>query len=178
MTATALRPRSTTLAALAVTGAATGFLLVATPIDLCFLGAPLGLVAGLGWAWEAGPARARPLPLLAYLAGIAVGTSPLLFRTPFGEERVGPFPATTVTIDEVARAIEADTGHPVVVPDEAGDVSVELPGRTSTIREIQQAIQEQTAYRLAFFGCGTGATLLHPVWIGHGWIDRAEEDRR
>ncbi len=173
LTAPRIGDRLAPCAALAVAGGLLGHAFIDSKLGPPLVtGSAVVLLAGFLWARVECRETRSALPVVVWVLSIAAGASPVFFRKSFDDERIGPLPTTTVTIRVAARGITLDTGHAIEVPDEARAVVVELPERRPTIRQIQDSVASQTPYELVFSRCGTGATLLHPAYVGDGWVER------
>ena len=72
------------------------------------------------------------------------------------DRKVGPFPSTTVTLGDLAKA-------KVIYPlryDVNDNVPVALPSRTPSNREVMLAISKQTGFDARFYHCGNGPNFL------------------
>jgi hypothetical protein len=143
-----------------VIGVALGAAFVVTPVHTLALAVPAGFLVG---AFLCGRNTARlPAAGLAIAIVVSVIAVVATARPDPLEKRPASLPSNNVTVAELVQK------GAVQEPAETdwGKTQLSLPSTQPTVREIMQAINDQTAFKASVFRCGTGATVWQDAWIG------------
>ena len=146
------RPRRDPLIGAAIFGVVIGGLLSVAPWEILMIGLPVAFV----WILLRGRKR-----WVTYLAAAAMIALALMAPKQVNRMRLGPFPTTTVSLQDLGVCSHSCPGG-------AESVMVTLPSREPSIREVVETINAQTVYECKWAMCGTGASLLsgdYPMFL-------------
>lgn len=134
-----------------------GIFFIVAPIEILISGSLAWLPLFI-WRERKRIARYGFLPGATWKYGVIVAVVTLGALAPlkYEDDRIGPFPHTTVTLGELRAA------H-IIAPlkqEQYEELRVALPSTSPTRLELMNAIGEQTQLETSIFRCGNGATIL------------------
>ena len=144
----------------AAIGAALGATFVAAPVEIVVLAVPPSICVGIFLCLR--DLTRLPAAGMTVAAVVSVIVAVIATRTDALDKRPASFSTNVVTIEDLVRK---GTAYEPAEADWA-KTQIRLASVEPTVREIIQAVNDQTPLRARVFRCGTGLSILHGAWVG------------
>ncbi|HTH50178.1 MAG TPA: hypothetical protein VMB21_21875 [Candidatus Limnocylindria bacterium] len=154
----------------AAIGLALGAAFIVVPVDSLFLAIPATVGVG-AFLCIRNKARLAGVPLAIVASALVIATV-MATRTTALDKRPASFTSSNVTFSELVRK---GTAYELSEVDWA-NTQIRLPSPQPTLREIVQAVNDQTPFKASVSSCGNGPSILQGTWLGKIsiWPKRSE----